>query len=106
MQHDDHIWVTVRGEAWAIERILRYYPDVMVFHLRRGYEPNLEFSWFSVSDHNWEHHYEEAVILYSGRDPDLFEGVCRDCQAESDAEKPLTFKIAPELPEDFLYDES
>ena len=43
--------------------------------------------------------------IYSDRDPDIFEGVCRDCQAESDAEKPLTFEIAPELPEDFLYDE-
>ena len=40
MQHDDHIWLTVLGEAWAIRAIE---PDRETFHLWRGYEPDLEY---------------------------------------------------------------
>lgn len=42
-QHDDHIWLTVQGEAWAIRSIERILPDEPRFELWRGYYPNIEF---------------------------------------------------------------
>jgi hypothetical protein len=63
MQHDDHVWVTVRGEAWAIRNIKRPYPDVMIFKLWRGHEPNLQFSWVILNDPDWRNYCEAAAAL-------------------------------------------
>ena len=38
-QHDDHIWLTVDGEAWAIR-----YIDRPFIGLWRGYWPNLGYN--------------------------------------------------------------
>lgn len=55
-----------------------------------------------------------SVPADAGNDPDLLEGVCMDCQADSEVERPLTFRhwgtdrdieyCLPEetLPEDWL----
>ena len=42
-QHDDHCWLNVRGEGWAIRRIERAGSITWRIHLWRGYEPDLEF---------------------------------------------------------------
>ncbi|WFU43592.1 hypothetical protein QA640_14800 [Bradyrhizobium sp. CB82] len=57
-QHDDHIWLTVRGEAWAIRRIRG-----RTFHLWRGYEPNLEFCAVDILDPDWDAYCAAAVEL-------------------------------------------
>jgi hypothetical protein len=37
-QHDDHIWLTLFGTAWAIQAI-----EWPVIYFWRGYAPNLEY---------------------------------------------------------------
>ena len=54
-QHDDHIWITVAGEAWAIFSIRRNR-----FLLWRGYSPNLEFMVMGVEHVDWESYCEKA----------------------------------------------
>jgi hypothetical protein len=58
-QHDDHIWLTVRGEGWAIRAIEREH-DSMIFHLWRGYEPDLEYLVVEMSKPNWPAYCEAA----------------------------------------------
>ena len=63
-QHNDHVWVTVNGEAWAIMAI-QHYGDIIIFHLWRGYEPNLEFCCFEVINPDWDAYCSAAVqMLY------------------------------------------
>ena len=58
-------------------------------------------------------HCGEIWSVKTTRNPDVLEGVCQDCQSESDAEKPLQFywlpvseenvvSRLPELPPDYL----
>ena len=57
-QHDDHIWLTVDGENWAI-----YFMEWPYIWLWRGYEPKLEFSVVEMSDFNAESYCDKAVAL-------------------------------------------
>ena len=57
-QHDDHIWLTVNGDAWAIYSL---HGDVAV--LWRGYEPDLEFSRLDMSRVDWDSYTRKAVAL-------------------------------------------
>ena len=49
-------------------------------------------------------------VVHTNLSPKLLEGICMDCQEDSDAEKPLTFALAPsdyatglpELPKEWL----
>lgn len=52
-QHDDHIWLTVLNEPWAIQCIERA-PDGMIFHLWRGYAPDLECWSVQVLNPDWD----------------------------------------------------
>lgn len=47
-QHDDHIWITAAGEAWAIQRI-----HGNTFYLWRGYAPQLEYAVIRFLKKNW-----------------------------------------------------
>lgn len=47
-QHDDHIWLTIDGEGWAIYRI-----DGPLFTLWRGFAPELEFLRVDLSHMDW-----------------------------------------------------
>lgn len=62
-QYDDHIWLTVNGEAWAIKSINRRsdWPQGIVLHLWRGYAPDLEFLniWIRYPD-RWVADYVNA----------------------------------------------
>jgi hypothetical protein len=61
-QHDDHVWVVVRGESWAIRAIDR--EPMMVVHLWRGYEPDLEYSSIGFyPDYDWGAYCAAAVKL-------------------------------------------
>jgi hypothetical protein len=60
-QHDDHIWLTVNGEAWAIRAIER--PDSWVFRLWRGYYPELEFLSVEVKSPDWDSYCEAAIKM-------------------------------------------
>jgi hypothetical protein len=60
-QHDDHIWLTVDGEAWAIMAINRFPPDVVVFYLWRGYQPNLDYRVVECTNYDWAGYCEAAV---------------------------------------------
>ncbi|HEY7415671.1 MAG TPA: hypothetical protein VH593_10805 [Ktedonobacteraceae bacterium] len=51
-QHDDHIWLVVAGESWAIHSIQRK-AGYTRLNLWRGYEPNLEYSEY-VLDPGWD----------------------------------------------------
>lgn len=62
MQHDDHIWLTVNGEAWAILAIERQ-QTCIVFRLWRGYEPRLEFLDVELRDPDWDGYCSAAVEL-------------------------------------------
>lgn len=55
-QHDDHIWMTIGGEAWAIRQI----SDNKIFYWR-GYAPFLEYTVIDVRDVNWALYCEHAV---------------------------------------------
>src|SRR5215471_2906064 len=57
-QHDDHIWITVAGEGWAIERI-----EGPILHLWRGHAPDLEYATLDTSNVNWAHYCSAAVHL-------------------------------------------
>jgi hypothetical protein len=61
LQHDDHIWLTVNGEAWAIAAINR--PFIMLW---RGYLPDLEFNLISMQDFDAEDYCDKAVALLYG----------------------------------------
>jgi hypothetical protein len=57
-QHDDHIWLTVNSEAWAIRAI-----EWPIIFLWRGYEPNLEYSAVEMSRFNAEAYADKAVAM-------------------------------------------
>jgi hypothetical protein len=60
-QHDDHIWLTVNSEAWAIRAIERSNP--WVFHLWRGYYPELEFLSVEMKSPDWDSYCEAAIKM-------------------------------------------
>jgi hypothetical protein len=49
MQHDDHIWLTVGGSAWAIQFI-----QPPIIYLWRGFYPDFEFSAVDVRNVDWD----------------------------------------------------
>jgi hypothetical protein len=57
-QHDDHIWLTVDGGAWAIHSL-----DGDLAMLWRGYEPALEFTILDMTDVDWDSYTRSAVKL-------------------------------------------
>lgn len=57
-QHDDHIWLTVYGEAWAIRAMS--WPYILLW---RGYEPDLEFAVIHMSGFCQEAYCEKAAAL-------------------------------------------
>jgi len=61
-QHDDHIWLTAGGSAWAIEWICG---DII--GLWRGHWPNLEFSLLNVSKVNWESYCKKCAEMNHAR---------------------------------------
>jgi hypothetical protein len=48
-QHDDHIWLVVKGEAWAIQAI-----KMPIIYLWRGYMPNCEYNAIDMSDFDYD----------------------------------------------------
>ena len=64
-QHDDHIWMTVHGEGWAIRSIERFAieggREAMVFFLWRGYAPLLQYLDLMVTDPDWPGYCQHAV---------------------------------------------
>lgn len=61
-QHDDHIWLTVGGSAWAILTI-----DGPFLMLWRGYEPDLEYCVIEMSEFNSDSYADKAVEMLYGR---------------------------------------
>jgi hypothetical protein len=61
MQHDDHIWLTVRGEAWAIQAMI-----TPIIYLWRGYFPDCEYSAIDMSKFNYEIYCNRAVEKLNG----------------------------------------
>lgn len=60
-QQDDHIWITVNGEAWAIRAIRGN-----VLWLWRGYWPNLQYSAIEISNFDVEEYCDRAAkMLYA-----------------------------------------
>jgi hypothetical protein len=60
-QHDDHIWLTAGGEAWAI-----YHIRLPLLYLWRGYYPNIEYSILDISQVDWESYTQKAVKQLQG----------------------------------------
>lgn len=60
-QHDDHIWLSIYDQAWAIHSIR--WPAIVVW---RGYWPALEFNIFDGSSVNWPAYCDQAVKLLYG----------------------------------------
>jgi len=58
-QHDDHIWLTVRGEGWAVHRI----ENETTFILWRGYAPDLEYEWVVWPKWWWKRYVKAAVRM-------------------------------------------
>ena len=57
-QHDDHIWLTVNGEGWAIRAL-----EWPIIFLWRGYEPNLEYCAVEMSRFNAKSYADKAVAM-------------------------------------------
>ena len=57
-QHDDHIWLTVDGEAWAIYRIR--WPIIFLW---RGYAPNLEYFAVEMSEFDNDAYVAKAAAM-------------------------------------------
>jgi hypothetical protein len=53
-QHDDHCWLTVGGEGWAIHSM--YWPTVFLW---RGYSPNIELCAIDLNKVDWESYYRK-----------------------------------------------
>lgn len=62
-QYDDHVWMVVRGEAWAIRSIVRFGPNFMKINMWRGHAPNLEFQKVWVFNPDWESYCTEAAKM-------------------------------------------
>jgi hypothetical protein len=60
MQQDDHIWLTIAGEGWAIRAIHR-----SIFYLWRGdfWSGTLELQTVDVADVDWDMYCDRAVKL-------------------------------------------
>jgi hypothetical protein len=58
-QHDDHIWLVLHGECWAIHSIEREH-DETYFLLWRGYAPLLEFQTVVLTKTDWPAYCEMA----------------------------------------------
>jgi hypothetical protein len=60
-QHDDHIWLTVLGGAWAIRRIYRNsLGEIDCIDLWRGYHPNIETCRLMINDWDWPRYCDAA----------------------------------------------
>ena len=57
-QHDDHIWLTVVGEGWAIRAI-----NGNFIYLWRGYAPFIEYSGIDMRDFNYNKYCDMAVEM-------------------------------------------
>lgn len=57
-QHDDHIWLTAGGSAWAIMRI-----HGNTIYLWRGYAPKLEYAVIRWHKKNWPGYADVAAQL-------------------------------------------
>lgn len=57
-QHDDHIWLTVCGEAWAIQAL-----EWPIVFLWRGYEPNLEYFAVEISNFDADAYADKALAM-------------------------------------------
>jgi hypothetical protein len=55
-QHDDHIWLTINGEAWAINEIIG-----TLIVLWRGYAPNIDWAFVETTGMNWAAYCEAAA---------------------------------------------
>lgn len=67
-QHDDHIWLTIGGKAWAIRSIEHHRAaSVLVLHLWRGYVPCLEYISVEFVSVNWDEYCEKAVKMLNDR---------------------------------------
>jgi hypothetical protein len=64
-QHDDHIWLIVGGEPWAIRAIERC--GSLVFRLWRGYSPELEYLSVEMKNPDWDGYCEAAVEMLRAR---------------------------------------
>jgi hypothetical protein len=63
-QHNDHIWLTVKGEAWAIRSI-----EDKVMHLWRGWEPDVERMSIDLSRARWSSYCDAAVAFLKAAYP-------------------------------------
>ena len=63
-QHNDHIWITVDGQNWAIHSRVGN-----EFRLWRGYQPNLEYRVVRLVDPDWERYCQAAVDMLAARWP-------------------------------------
>jgi hypothetical protein len=58
---DDHCWLTINGEAWAIRR---WRPPTL--YLWRGYHPHLQYTVVDVdnmTEEDWDNYCDKAVKL-------------------------------------------
>lgn len=55
---DDHCWLTVAGDGWAIRR---WRPPIL--YLWRGYRPRLQFTVVDTSNVDWEEYCRRAELL-------------------------------------------
>ena len=63
-QHDDHIWLTVLGGAWAIKAMVRLdHQNMLVMHLWRGYEPDLAYMTVALTNYDWAAYCDAAAAL-------------------------------------------
>lgn len=61
LQHDDHIWLTVLGEGWAIRKL-----TPTCIYLWRGYITNLQYCEIDITRVNWTAYCDKAVAMLKG----------------------------------------
>jgi hypothetical protein len=64
-QHNDHIWLTIASEAWAIQSI-----EDKMMHLWRGWEPEVERMSIDLTRAKWDKYADAAVAFLKAAYPE------------------------------------
>lgn len=66
-QYDDHVWLDINGEEWAIERIERFGPAHFRMALWRVADEGVEYQWVDFRHVDWSPYVEAASAVLAAQ---------------------------------------